>query len=64
MREIYESEARFSEIVGSAMDAIVVFDADGVISLFNSAAERMFCTKTESAVGTAVTHFFPEEHGT
>ncbi|HET7189707.1 MAG TPA: ATP-binding protein [Gemmatimonadaceae bacterium] len=60
MREIYESEARFSEIVGSAMDAIVVFDADGVISLFNSAAERMFCTKTESAVGTPVTHFFPE----
>ena len=60
MREIYESEARFSEIVGSAMDAIVVFDADGVISLFNSAAERMFCTKTESAVGTDVTHFFPE----
>lgn len=60
MREIYESEARFSEIVGSAMDAIVVFDADGAISLFNAAAERMFCTEAESAVGMAVTHFFPE----
>src|SRR5258705_2163747 len=60
MREIYESEARFSEIVGSAMDAIVVFDADGLISLFNTAAERMFCTKHEAAVGANVTKFFPE----
>jgi PAS domain S-box-containing protein len=60
MREIYESEARFSEIVGSAMDAIVVFDADGVISLFNAAAERMFCTRSESAIGGNVTRFFPE----
>jgi PAS domain S-box-containing protein len=60
MREIYESEARFSEIVGSAMDAIVVFDADGLISLFNAAAERMFCAKAESSVGANVMHFFPE----
>jgi PAS domain S-box-containing protein len=60
MREIYESEARFSEIVGSAMDAIVVFDADGLISLFNAAAERMFCAKSDSAVGANVMQFFPE----
>jgi PAS domain S-box-containing protein len=60
MREIYESEARFSEIVGSAMDAIVVFDADGAISLFNAAAERMFCAKAEGAIGANVTRFFPE----
>ena len=42
------------------MDAIVVFDADGVISLFNASAERMFCTKEERAVGSNVTSFFPE----
>jgi PAS domain S-box-containing protein len=60
VREIYESEARFSEIVGSAMDAIVVFDADGMISLFNAAAERMFCTRNEAAIGGNVTRFFPE----
>ena len=29
MRELLQSEARFSEIVRSAMDAIVLFDADG-----------------------------------
>jgi PAS domain S-box-containing protein len=60
MREIYESEARFSEIVSSAMDAIIVFDADGVISLFNAAAERMFCAKGAGAVGTNIQRFFPE----
>jgi PAS domain S-box-containing protein len=60
MREIYESEARFSEIVGSAMDAIVVFDADGRISLFNAAAERMFCSTAGRAVGANVMEFFPE----
>jgi PAS domain S-box-containing protein len=60
VREIYESEARFSEIVGSAMDAIVVFDADGLITLFNAAAERMFCARSESAVGGNVMQFFPE----
>jgi PAS domain S-box-containing protein len=60
VREIYESEARFSEIVGSAMDAIVVFDADGLVSLFNAAAERMFCANVEGALGANVTRFFPE----
>jgi PAS domain S-box-containing protein len=60
MREIYESEARFSEIVGSAMDAIVVFDADGRISLFNAAAERMFCAQASRALTANVKDYFPE----
>ena len=61
MREIYESEARFSEIVGSAMDAIMVFDANGAISLFNAAAERMFGIEASGANGANVSRFFPEE---
>jgi PAS domain S-box-containing protein len=60
MREIYESEARFSEIVGSAMDAILVFDADGRLSLFNAAAERMFCAQASKALGANVKDFLPE----
>ncbi len=60
MREIYESEARFSEIVSSAMDAIIVFDSAGRISLFNSAAERMFAVEPSQAVGQNVGMFFPE----
>jgi PAS domain S-box-containing protein len=60
MREIYESEARFSEIVGSAMDAIVAFDADALITLFNAAAERMLGTPSSQAMGADVRRFFPE----
>ncbi len=60
VREIYESEARFSEIVGSAMDAIVVFGADGKVSLFNAAAERMFGTPAARALGQNVNRFFPD----
>ena len=60
MREIYESEARFSEIVGSAMDAIVAFDADGVVTLFNAAAQRMFATPSEAALQKSVRDLFPE----
>ena len=60
VREIYESEARFSEIVGSAMDAIIVFDADGKISLFNAAAERMFSEEASRALTSDVRNYFPE----
>jgi PAS domain S-box-containing protein len=61
MREIYESEARFSEIVGSAMDAIVVFNASGAVTMFNSSAERMFRTPAAEATRSNVDRFFPEE---
>ena len=60
MREIFESEARFSEIVGSAMDAIVAFDADGIVTLFNTSAERMFGTAAQTALKRDVREFFPE----
>ena len=60
MREIYESEARFSEIFASAMDAIIAFDADGVITLFNRSAERMFGTPAQTAMKSNVGTFFPE----
>ncbi len=60
MRELLESEARFSEIVRSAMDAILLFDAEGKISLLNGTAERMFGTTASDALGTSITAFFPE----
>jgi CheY-like chemotaxis protein len=41
--ELAESEARTAAIVGSAMDAIVTFGDDRCITLYNAAAERMFC---------------------
>ena len=60
MREIYESEARFSEIVGSAMDAIIVFNASGTVTMFNASAERMFRTPAAEATRSNVDRFFPE----
>ncbi|MGE5098392.1 MAG: ATP-binding protein [Deltaproteobacteria bacterium] len=64
MRELLQSEERFREIVGSAMDAIVVFDSDGRISLINGAAERMFGTTMADAIEGSIARFFPDGVGT
>jgi PAS domain S-box-containing protein len=60
MLELNESEARFSEIVGSAMDAIVVFDSGWKISMFNAAAERMFGLPAPKAIDHDLQQLFPE----
>jgi PAS domain S-box-containing protein len=61
VRELLESEARFSEIVRTAMDAIVLFDSDGRITLVNGAAERMFGTRGEQAVGLSIAELLPPD---
>jgi len=58
--ELAESEARTAGIVGSAMDAIITFDDDLGITLFNAAAERMFGRPATEALGRPVTELFPE----
>jgi PAS domain S-box-containing protein len=63
MRELLQSEARFGEIVRTAMDAIVLFDAGGKIALVNGAAERMFGTNAENAVGRSIAEFLLYEGG-
>src|SRR5689334_12532516 len=55
------SESRYSDIVRSAMDAIVIFDDDGQVRAFNGAAERMFRCPSGDAVGRPVSRFFAEE---
>jgi PAS domain S-box-containing protein len=60
MNELLQSEARFREIVSSAMDAIIVFDADGRVTMVNGTAERMFGAVGREAVGTPVSRFFPK----
>ncbi len=64
MREMIVSEARFREVVSTAMDAIVIFDHDGRITLFNSAAERMFRCETSHALGRGIREFFPDAAST
>jgi PAS domain S-box-containing protein len=61
MREMLQSEARFREIVSTAMDAIVIFDEQEHISLFNSAAERMFRCPASQAIGRSITEFFRDQ---
>ena len=59
--EIQETQARLAEVVDSAMDAIVMFDDAQRVTLFNAAAERMFCTTAKDVVGRAVSRLFPEK---
>jgi PAS domain S-box-containing protein len=61
MRELWESESRFSDIVRSAMDAIILFDDDGTISTMNAAAERMFGAASGEVVGTNIRRFIPDD---
>jgi PAS domain S-box-containing protein len=58
MKDMLQSEARFREIVSTAMDAIVIFDESERITLFNNAAERMFRCAAGSAVGRPISEFF------
>jgi PAS domain S-box-containing protein len=60
MRELLQSEARFRDIVGSAMDAIIAIDAKGTVTLFNSTAERVFGCPASQAMGSSVLQFFPK----
>jgi PAS domain S-box-containing protein len=61
--ELLQSEARFREIVSSAMDAIVVFDEGGIVTMVNGAAERMFRLNADDAIQQPVTRLFPAEDG-
>ena len=58
--ELVESQARLSEVVESAMDAIITFDADQRVTLFNAAAERVFGRPGSEVVGRTVGELFPE----
>ena len=47
-------DARVAEIVGAASDAIVTFDGEENVVLFNAAACRMFGVRPEDAIGASV----------
>ena len=61
-RDLSESGERLQATIKSAMDAVVIVDADQRVILFNPAAERMFgCTAAE-AVGAPLEHFLPQRY--
>ena len=53
-------EARLAQIVSTAMDAILVLDAERRIRLFNAAAERMFGRSSRAVIGNDVGELFPD----
>jgi PAS domain S-box-containing protein len=59
-RQAAESNARLAAIVSSATDAIITVELNGLITLFNQAAERTFGCDAASALGTSVTRFLPD----
>ena len=54
-------EARTAQIVSTAMDAIIVLDADRRITMFNTAAERVFGRRAATVLEHAITELFPGE---
>jgi PAS domain S-box-containing protein len=58
-REVRENRARLSGIIGSAMDAIISVDAGQGITIFNAAAERMFCCPARDALKQPLDRFIP-----
>ncbi|MDZ4402456.1 PAS domain S-box protein [Prosthecobacter sp.] len=57
---IQRSEARMSNIVSSAMDAIISVDSDQIIVLFNTAAESMFRCSAAEALNQPLDRFIPQ----
>jgi PAS domain S-box-containing protein len=53
------AEAQLASIIGSAMDAIITVDDDQRISIWNTAAERMFGCPASSARGELLDRFIP-----
>jgi PAS domain S-box-containing protein len=58
--QLLAQEARTAHIVGTAMDAIIVLDADHGITLFNSAAERMFGRPASDVLGKRIHDLIPD----
>ena len=54
------SWAGFAAILGSAMDAVIILDADQCILLFNAAAERVFRCPVATVLGQPIDRFIPE----
>ena len=60
---LLESEARMAEIVDSALEAIITFGDDRVITLFNQAAQETFGITEEQALALTIDQLFADFGG-
>ena len=60
--QLETSEERLSAIVDTAMDAIIVIDANEKITFVNPAAEALFGCDQHLAVGVPIRRFIPATH--
>ncbi len=56
-----KQQAQLTGIIDSAMDAIVMIDADQRIALFNPAAEAMFGRSAADTIGALLHHLMPPD---
>lgn len=61
---LQESEARAQAVLDTTVDAIITIDDKGIISSFNSAAERIFGYTSDDVVGQNVSILMPEPYRT
>lgn len=57
-----KNEAQLAGIISSAMDGIVTVNDRHEVVLFNAAAERIFQTSAEKAIGQPMDQFIPERY--
>lgn len=60
-RQLVQSEARYRQLTEGCLDAIVVTDQDGVISMFNPAAERAFGCQSAQVLQRPFVELLAEE---
>ena len=59
-QQLAESEERYRSLVESATDAIVTFDAEGVITFANPAAQTTFGYRSDELVGESIGMLMPD----
>ena len=60
-RALTESEARYRQLTEGCLDAVVVADRQGRITLFNPAAEKVFGYRAAEILGQPITQLIPGE---
>ncbi|MEX0681183.1 MAG: PAS domain S-box protein [Balneolales bacterium] len=61
-RALRETETRSKVILNTAVDAIITIDEDGLITLFNQAAQQMFGYMEEEVIGQKVNMLMPQPY--